>query len=155
MSTVRFYTDHLENHIFPLLGKRPIGEVLRKDCRDLVTTARAKGLKIESVRGIVRTLSTVLSQAVEDEHLSANPALSMRKYLRRGDQPETPMDPFTPDEVADVVETARGHFPTWYPWLLCGMRTGMRRGNCWRSSGVISTGGGGTSSCSATSYGAR
>jgi hypothetical protein len=72
----------------------------------------SEGLKIESVRGIVRTLSTVLSQAVEDEHLSANPALSMRKYLRRGDQPETPMDPFTRDEVADVVETARGHFPT-------------------------------------------
>ena len=56
-------------------SNRPIGEVTRKDCRQLVTEVRSKGLKIETVRGIVRTLSAVLSQAVEDEHLSANPAL--------------------------------------------------------------------------------
>jgi hypothetical protein len=47
----------------------------RADCRELVTRCRAKGLKVRTVRGVVRTLSTILSQAVEDELLPANPAL--------------------------------------------------------------------------------
>jgi integrase len=127
-STVRFYRDHLENHVFPLLGQRALASVTRKDCRQLVATAREKGLKIQTVRGIVRTLSVVLSQAVEDEQLPANPALSMRKYLRRGDEPEPSIDPFTREEAAHVVEIARQQFPEWHPWLLCGLRTGLRAG---------------------------
>ena len=127
-STVRFYRDHLENHVFPLLGQRALATVSRRDCRQLVATAREKGLKIQTVRGIVRTLSVVLSQAVEDEQLPANPALSMRKYLRRGDEPEPSIDPFTREEAAHVVEITRQSFPEWHPWLLCGLRTGLRAG---------------------------
>ncbi len=127
-STVRFYSDNLKNHIFPLLGDTPIKAVSRMDCRRLVTHARDGGLRIDTVRGIVRTLSTVLSQAVEDELLPGNPALSMRKYLRRGDEPEATVDPFARDEVAHLVETAREHFPGWHPWLLCALRTGLRAG---------------------------
>ena len=127
-STVRFYTDHLENHVFPLIGRRPIADVTRKDCRDLVMTAREKGLKISTVRGIVRTLSTVLSQAVEDELLPSNPALRMRKYLQRGDEPESEVDPFPREEAEHVLAVARQHFPEGYSWLLCALRTGLRPG---------------------------
>jgi integrase len=127
-STVHFYKDNLENHVFPLLGNLPIAEITRKDCRQLIATARTKGVKIDTVRGIVRTLSTVLSQAVEDELLSANPALGMRKYLRRGDAPESEKDPFTRDDAAHLVETARKYYPEWHPWVLCGLRTGLRPG---------------------------
>ena len=89
---------------------------------------RDKTLAITTVRGIVRTLSAVLSQAVEDELLSANPALKMGKYLQRGDEPEATPDPFTREEVEHVVATAREHFPEWYAWVLCGLRTGLRAG---------------------------
>src|SRR5204862_5090321 len=73
-------------------------------------------------------LSTVLTQAVEDEILPANPALRMGKYLRQGDEPTYEPDPFTKDEVLHIVSVAREHFPEWHPWLLCGLRTGMRAG---------------------------
>ena len=33
-STVSFYADNLESHVFPAFGQRPITEVSRKDCRD-------------------------------------------------------------------------------------------------------------------------
>jgi len=125
-STVHFYTDHLENHVLPLLGQRPVTTIERKDCRELVATVRAKDLKINSVRGIVRTLSVVLSQAVDDGLLIANPALGMRKYLRRGDEPEPEMDPFTKDEAELLIATAAKHFPEWHPWVLTGLRTGLR-----------------------------
>jgi integrase len=86
----------------------------RKDCRELIVRCRAKGLKVNTVRGIARTLSTVLTQAVEDELLSPNPALRLGKYLRNADEPEPAIDPFTREEAAHVVNVARQRFPDWY-----------------------------------------
>jgi integrase len=127
-STVRFYRGHLEQHIFPALGSRVVGSIRRADCRDLVTACRAKELRLPTVRGIARTLSVVLSQAVEDEILPANPALRLGKYLRRGDEPEAEPDPFTREEAELLAAVAGECFPEWYPWVLTGLRTGLRAG---------------------------
>jgi hypothetical protein len=81
------------------------------DCRELVTQCRAKGLKASTVRGIARTLSTILTQAVEDNLLPANPALRLGRYLRSADDPEPVIDPFTRDEAAHIVAVARQRFP--------------------------------------------
>jgi integrase len=70
----------------------------------------------------------LLSQAVEDERLPANPALRMGKYLRRGDVPEQPIQALTGAEVAHLVGIAERHFLRWYPWVLCALRTGLRLG---------------------------
>jgi len=59
-STVTFYHGHLAQHILPALGNRKVRDLRRIDCRELVFNCRAKGLKVSTVRGIVRTLSTVL-----------------------------------------------------------------------------------------------
>jgi hypothetical protein len=52
----------------------------------------------------------VLSQAVEDEHLAANPALRLGKYLRRGDEPKPKIDPLTRAEAAHALAIASEHF---------------------------------------------
>jgi hypothetical protein len=44
----------------------------------------------------------VLSQAVEAELLEANPVLRLGRYLRRGDEAEPSIDPFTWGEVAHL-----------------------------------------------------
>src|SRR6266478_9896172 len=90
-----------------------IASLRRRDCRDLVRTCRAKGLKVSTVRGIARTLSTILTQAVEDELLPANPALRLGRYLRSADDPEPVIDPFTREEAVDIVAIARTRFPEW------------------------------------------
>jgi integrase len=127
-STIRFYAEHLRRHIVPALGQRRIGQVNRVDCRELAIALRGKGLKVNTVRGIVRTLSALLSQAVEDEKLPANPALRMGKYLRRGDEPEAVIQPLSAAEAAHLVATAERHFLRWHPWILCALRTGLRLG---------------------------
>ena len=65
-----------------LVVRHPITESMRtrRNARmphvlRLVALCRAKGLKVATVRGIARTLRTVLTQAVEDELLPAGPAL--------------------------------------------------------------------------------
>ena len=48
-STIRFYDDHLRRHILPALGQRLVSAITRADCRELVATLRAKGLKVATV----------------------------------------------------------------------------------------------------------
>jgi integrase len=127
-STLRFCEGNLRLHLFPALGTRPVSSLSRQDCRAIVAACRAKGLRRETIRGVVRTLSTVLTQAVEDELLPANPALRLGRYLRAGDEAEPAIDALSRNEAADLLETARVHFPDWYAWLLCGLRTGLRLG---------------------------
>jgi hypothetical protein len=62
---------------------------------DQLTLVEA-GLKLTTVKGIARKLSTLLSQAVEDDKLPANPALRMEHYLRRGDEPKPAIQPLDP-----------------------------------------------------------
>lgn len=127
-STIGFYEDNLDHHVLPLLGARPIAEIKRADCISLITTLRSKGLKIRTIRGVVRTLSTVLTQATDEGKLDSNPALNLRNYLKRGDEAETEIDPFDPADAEHFTDTAREHFPKWHPFVLCGLRTGMRLG---------------------------
>ncbi len=127
-STVRFYTGNLTRHVRPLLGARAIASLTRSDCRELITTTRAKGLKVSTVRGIARTLSALLSQAVDDGKLPANPALRLGRYLRRGDEPKMVIQPLSRAEAAHLVAVSRLHFPRWYPWVLLTLRTGLRLG---------------------------
>ena len=58
-STASFYAGILKNHILPALGSRGISSVTRQDCRELIATCRAKGLSRDTVKGIVRALSTI------------------------------------------------------------------------------------------------
>ncbi len=127
-STIKFYADNLERHVLPLLGRRAVGALSRADCRELITNTRGKGLKLNTVRGVARTLSAVLSQAVEDGRLPANPALRMGRHLRRGDEAETQIQPLSAAEAALLVATAEQHLPRWHPWVLCALRTGLRLG---------------------------
>lgn len=127
-STRQFYADNLANHVLPLLGHHKVDSVRHKDVIRLIRTCRQKGLAVTTVRGIVRTLSAVLSDAVEHEHLDSNPALNVRKHLRQGDEITSAPDPFTTEDAHQLAETARLHFPRWYPFVLCGLRTGLRVG---------------------------
>lgn len=131
-STKRYYGDNLRNYVYPILGHVPIADLRRSHVKDLIAGARARHLAASSIGGIVRTLSTVLSEAVEDEKLVANPALRPGRLRRRMHDPnvlrKARVDPYTPPEVRALLETARTQFPAWYVFVLCAVRTGLRLG---------------------------
>ncbi len=127
-STHRFYRFNLARHIVPVLGARPITAVTRADCRDLITACRQKGLKRASLLGVQRTLSAVLSHAIEDGLLQANPAFRMGKHLRLGDEKRAAIQPLTYLEAHQFLEAVRDRMPEYHPFFLCALRTGMRLG---------------------------
>lgn len=127
-STSRVYETNLRGHIFPLLGARPLASVSRADCRTLIAACREKGLSPKSIENICRTVSTVLTQAVEDGLLAANPAFRLGRHIRQGDHLKPEIHPFTRDEAASFLKAAREHAPREYPLFLTALRTGLRLG---------------------------
>ena len=131
-STLRFYGDNLTNHLYPAVGDVALDAFRRSHVKDLLVLLRQKRLSAKTITGIVRTLSTILSEAVEDEKLVANPALRPGRLSRRMRDPNAlkkeRVDPYTRDDVRRMLDAARDHFPRWYVFLLAAVRTGMRLG---------------------------
>ena len=127
-STHAFYEFNLRLHAYPTLGGRPIASISRADCRNLLAELRAKGLKRASLQGVQRTLSAVLSQAVEDELLQVNPAFRMGKHLGTGDEQPTEIQPFSRQEAHAFLETVKGGWPEYQAFFLVALRCGLRLG---------------------------
>jgi integrase len=127
-STQRFYAFNVKLHLVPVLGTTRIGDITRARCRDVLASCRDRGLKLASLKGVQRTLSAILSQAVEDELLPANPAFRMGKHLRPGDEPRAEIQPLTALEVFDFVAAAQLHTPDHATFFLMALRTGLRLG---------------------------
>jgi len=128
-STISFYRSNCTDYIWPLLGTRGVSSLKRRDCRDVIKSLRAKGLRRRTIKGIMATLSTILTQAVDDELLPGNPALRLGKYLKAGDENERSIiDPLSEIETTILLAVAQARYPEWYPWLLCALRTGLRLG---------------------------
>jgi hypothetical protein len=80
-STVRFYRENLTRHVLPLLGDRPLTNITRADGRLLITTSREKGLRLNTVKGIARTLSTVLVATCRRNGFSDRCRMAVRRKL--------------------------------------------------------------------------
>ena len=81
--THRSYQQLFTRHIEPILGRKKVRELRRRDVRQFLTTKRQAGLGKNSIRLIKATMSTILAQAVEDELLQANPALGRFRGVRQ------------------------------------------------------------------------
>ena len=98
-------------HVFPVLGKKPLAAIERADCRALIAAYREKGLSPKSLENICRTVSSVLTQAVEDELLAVNPAFRLGRYYRKADHPKPEIRPLTREEEA--LRRGWKHLPAW------------------------------------------
>jgi integrase len=160
-STWRDYRQCLNARLIPEIGTRPIGGLRRRDARALEEALRDAGLKAPNIRKHVRVVSSILSEAVDDELIPSNPMLGAGRKRRRSKakQAHRRQDPFTREELAALLEAAadevgkrksRGMvvypFRPFIPLLLCLAHTGVRWGEAialqwgdidWRSSTIL------------------
>jgi integrase len=83
---------------------------------------------VASLQGVQRTLSAVLSQAVEDGLLPANPAFRMGRHVRKGDEPRREIHPLSREDADTFLATIETTWPEHYAFFLCALRTGLRLG---------------------------
>ncbi|MDF2257705.1 tyrosine-type recombinase/integrase [Streptantibioticus ferralitis] len=76
--TVKSYGYRLRGHVVPALGERRVDDVKRGEYRDFFTALKAKGMPDTTRSGVKKSLSAMLSMAVEDGYLEGNPVAGIR-----------------------------------------------------------------------------
>ena len=83
--TVELYRQRLHRHVVPMLGRRPVADVVLADVRRLVDQLSGDGLAPGTVTSVIGILSGLLRYAVKGGHLARNPV----RDLDRDDRPGT------------------------------------------------------------------
>jgi integrase len=126
-STLRRYEGLLAQHLLPAFGHLPLASIDRAKVRALANHAHALGLKPKTIHNIVRALSSVFSQAIEEGLMLQNPAhkpSALIQLPKKGEHVEV----FTHEEEVHLLEVARHACPRHYPFILALFRTGARFG---------------------------
>jgi integrase len=79
------------------------------------------------LHNIIRTLSVIFSQAIEDGLASHNPATKPSKLVRLKNVGEH-REVFDHDEELLILQTEKQYCPLYYPFVLTLFRTGLREG---------------------------
>lgn len=131
-STRRTYTSLLNTHVVPELGWVRLRRLTTERIRTfLAAKLDSKALAPGTVGLLRATLTAMLSAAVEDHLIYANPAAGLRRRLRRLRQTssrETEPKALTVEELDKLLETARTRYPEFHPLVLLLARSGLRLG---------------------------
>ena len=130
--TLDSYTRNPDRHVLPAFGRFKLRELHRGTSGG----KRAAGLGKQSVRLIRAVLSVLLSDAVDDGILIANPALQLRGSRRR--RPDSishaerhkKIRPMSHGQLAAFLAAAQAD-PRHYPLFLLLARAGLRPGEAY------------------------
>jgi integrase len=125
-STRRNHDGVFRNHIKPLLGKKRLDEIKRRDVKALISELRNKGLSSARAKVVLAVLSGLFESAIEDEIVSANPCQNAGKHC--GNETVVDIEPLTPTEAQTMLENASKLPIEIYTFLLVAVRTGLRAG---------------------------
>ena len=132
--TLMGYRQQFRLHILPALGRVRVRELHRGTIKAFLIDKRAGGLGKNSVRLIRAALSAMLSSAVDDAIIAANPALRLGLKLRGQPDRLTPVDrqqairPMAAAELAAFLEAAERVTPQYAALFLLLGHTGLRPG---------------------------
>jgi integrase len=125
-ATLESYKANLKNHIYPVIGGKPIDSIKRKDIKALFDQLALSGLSRPTLSLIKAPVRGVFKYAVDSEEIEINPAdgLSIATRKRHPD-----IEPLTEEEADKLLAQAKlfmgGYY---YPHFLCLLRTGIRLG---------------------------
>jgi integrase len=125
-STHQGYEIILRMHLQPLVDLQ-LDQITRTEIKDLIYAKLKDGLAPATVSRIKALISGILSHALEDNLISANPASRLGRHLKLKDK-KADVNPLTREEARALLETVEKHYPRYYPFFLCALRTGMRLG---------------------------
>lgn len=127
-STVEDYQDLLRIHVLPVFAGLKLADITRGKVKDFLLDKINKGYAKSTVNHMKNSISGVLTKALDDEVISANPALNLGKNFLKEKNGQETIDPLTKEELKLLLDTVEAYFPEHYPLFLLLARTGMRIG---------------------------
>jgi integrase len=127
--TYELYADVFRLHLRPHFIQKDIANITREDVKQIAYRLLTQGKSRGTVKSVLTPLSAMFTQAVEDQHVTFNPAVRILKRSRseEGEQQQK-ISFLTREEVAVLLNTCSEHFPVHSPLILLLVRTGMRIG---------------------------
>jgi len=137
------YDGNVRLYLKPAFEDYALEKITRAEIKRLAMEIRGKGKKAKTAKKVIGTLSAILSEALDDNLITSNPALGLRKLYRSPDFSagglSKDVNPLTRDELTHLLTTAQNHsvrrgaeieypFRRAYPFLLLLARTGLRLG---------------------------
>ena len=125
------YQGSVERHIVPILGGIRLRRLHRMQIKDFLALKLSSGLARRTVALLHATLRAMLSGAVDDGILLANPANKLGRTLRLGTPKaalQEEIKAFTREQLHLFLETAKQRRPRLSCFFLLLARTGMRLG---------------------------
>ena len=128
-STYEEYEAVLKNHLYPLLGSRPLAKVNRAMIREVIKVKKGEGFSQSTIRNILAPVRGMFFQAIDDGSAHQNPAARIGKLNKRAkDDPVKKIDPLTREEIQILLAAAAEKHPVYHPLFLTAVRTGLRQG---------------------------
>lgn len=118
----RFYSDHVNLHIAPALGKKRLEKLTPTDVQRLVNDKLQSGLSPQTIRHIITTLRAALSVAIKWQLVYRNVAALVS--LPRIQKQE--MKIFTPEQANAFLDYVKGH--RLEALFVMALTLGLRRG---------------------------
>jgi integrase len=125
-STLKGYDTILRLHLGPFMGT-PIDQVSRADLKEMIYGKLKEGLTPATVTRIKALISGVLSHALEDGLIQANPTSRLGRLIKGKDR-KADVNALTREEARGFLEVVSQHYPKHFPFFLCALRTGLRLG---------------------------
>jgi site-specific recombinase XerD len=105
------YRDIFRLHLLPSFGQQDIATITREDVKRLAHGLLTQGKSRSAAKSVLTPLSGMFSMAVEDGHVTGNPAARiLRSRAAEGKQQER-LQPLTREEVNLLLETCRESHP--------------------------------------------
>jgi integrase len=128
-STYVGYEIAFRLYLAPAFGEKDISKITREEVKQLSYRLQGAGKSRSTIKGTIAPLCEMFNHAVEDGHVTANPALRILRRTRseHGERREK-VAFLSHEELARVLTACERDFPEHYPFVLTLARTGMRIG---------------------------
>jgi len=133
-SHIKVLRSTLDGHLLSHFGSKPVGEISKADILAFRTKLSGmpgrvgEKLSNKRINGILAPLRQILNDAA-DRHGFVSPTASLRPLRVR----KTDVEPFTLDEVQQILAVVRGDYRDYFTTrFLTGMRTAEAHGLKWK-----------------------
>ena len=133
-SHIKVLRSTLDGHLLKHFGNKPVGEISKADILAFRTKLSGmpgrvgEKLSNKRINGILAPLRQILNDAA-DRHGFVSPTASLRPLRVR----KTDVEPFTLDQVQQILAVVRGDYRDYFTTrFLTGMRTGEAHGLKWK-----------------------